>query len=396
MRYLMILNCMKANLTEKIVQLGDINQIYQEELNIWTILFFSIGVIGIFFSLIINLRKKREVSSCLMIGSYILLHSFFSICLSIHLFDNEIENSRTLTLITLLTFLNEPILYFYFKRVSDKRQLNLKDLLHSIPLLISLIVWSFYSIALLDTISYKIIALILYTFLVYKVYRRKIEKKRKSELDLIVWLRNMIRINGIFMVAYVFSIIAWSVNTSKAFGIYPLLVSSSLMILYISYTAYIKPNIFNRSYLFREGAFFKYKKSGLTEGYSEELRNQLQGLFENEKIYRNSNLSLEDLSEELGTTRHNVSQVINEHFEMNFFQFVNKYRIKEAVHMFEESNYNDLKIINIAYDVGFNNKVTFNKAFKAEMNMTPTLFIEKMRRKHSKNGKKQVTSYRES
>lgn len=128
----------------------------------------------------------------------------------------------------------------------------------------------------------------------------------------------------------------------------------------------------------------KYQKSGLTKGYSEELRNRLQMLFEREKIYRNSSLGLEDLAKELGTTRHNVSQVINEHFKMNFFQFVNKYRIREAVYMFQESNYQGLKIINIAYDVGFNNKVTFNKAFKSEMQMTPTLFIEKMNKKHRK------------
>lgn len=150
----------------------------------------------------------------------------------------------------------------------------------------------------------------------------------------------------------------------------------------------MKPEIFSKSYLFKEDFLLKYKKSGLTEGYSKELRNQLQVLFEREKIYRNGNLGLEDLAKELGTTRHNVSQVINEHFRMNFFQFVNKYRIREAVHMFQESNYRDLKIINIAYDVGFNNKVTFNKAFKNEMQMTPTLFIEKMNKKMRKTVKR--------
>ena len=235
-----------------------------------------------------------------------------------------------------------------------------------------------------------------YAFLIYRVYKKKVDTKRKSEVDLIVWFKNILRFYLVFLVVYALSALSWLKMIPQFFAMYPLLLSTNLMILYMAYTAYIKPDIFSRSYLFKEGAFFKYKKSGLTDGYSEELRNQLQKLFEHDKIYRNSNLSLENLSEELGTTRHNVSQVINEHFEMNFFQFVNKYRIKEAVHMFEESNYKDLKIINIAYDVGFNNKVTFNKAFKAEMHMTPTLFIEQMRRKQSKNGKKKVTSYRES
>ncbi|MDT7832232.1 AraC family transcriptional regulator [Flavobacteriaceae bacterium S356] len=387
---------MKAKLIEEIAQQGDVNQIYLDELNIWMVLFFSIGVIGVFFSLMINMRKKREVHSCLMIGSYILLYSFFSICLSLHMFDVDVDTVNGLLLITTLTFLNEPLLYLYFKRVSEKRPLKPRDLCHGLPLVLFLIGWFFYRVTFLDAMYYKQALLMVYTLFIYRVYKKKVDTKRKSERDLISWLQNILRIYLVFLAVYAITILSWLKAIPQFFTMYPLLFSTNLMILYMAYTAYIKPDIFSRSYLFKEGVFFKYKKSGLTDGYSEELRNRLQVLFERDKIYRNSGLSLENLSEELETTRHNVSQVINEHFEMNFFQFVNKYRIKEAVHMFEESNYKDLKIINIAYDVGFNNKVTFNKAFKAEMSMTPTLFIEQMRHKQSKNGKKKVTSYRES
>lgn len=375
---------MKAKLTVGIAHFSNINQMPLEELTIWTILFFSIGVIGVFFSLVINLRNKREVQSCVMIGAYMLLHSFFNMHLSLHLFDIEIDISNCLFIMIVLTFLNEPLLYLYFKRISEKRHLQWRDILHGVPIMFFLAHWLFDSTAILDAIYYKLITLLIYTFLVFKIYKRKISEKRKSELELTIWLRDILIIQVIFICTYFLVLLTWLNLLSNFFALYSLLFSSSLMILYVAYTAYMKPDIFSRSYLFKEGTFFKYKKSGLTDGYSEELRSQLQVLFERDKIYRNSSLSLEDLSEELETTRHNVSQVINEHFEMNFFQYVNKYRIKEAVHIFEESNYNDLKFINIAYDVGFNNKVTFNKAFKAEMKMTPTVFIDKMKRKQSK------------
>lgn len=387
---------MKTHLTKEIAQFGSTNNSSMEELTIWTILFFSIGVIGVFFSLVINLRKKREVQSCLMIGGYILLYSFFSMCLSLHVEDIQRSTSDCLIVLIVMTLLNEPLLYLYFKRISEKRHLQLTDFLHLVPLVCFTTYWLLNSTAMLITMCYKFISLVAYTFFIFKIYRVKAKKNRKSELELTLWLRNMLLIHIFFIGAYFISILSWSNILPKFFLAYPLLLSCSFMILFVAYVAYIKSDIFTRSYLFKEGTFFKYKKSGLTDDYSEELRNQLQVLFEKDKIYRNSNLSLEHLSEELGTTRHNVSQVINEHFEKNFFQFVNKYRIKEAVHMFEESNYQDLKIINIAYDVGFNNKVTFNKAFKAEINMTPTIFIDKMRRKQIKNGKKKVTSYRES
>ena len=73
--------------------------------------------------------------------------------------------------------------------------------------------------------------------------------------------------------------------------------------------------------------------------------------------------------------------MINEHFEVNFFQFINKYRVEEAVEILKKSKYKEHKMMSIAYDVGFNNKVTFNKAFKAEMNMTPGVFLKTLNEK---------------
>ena len=93
-------------------------------------------------------------------------------------------------------------------------------------------------------------------------------------------------------------------------------------------------------------------------------------------MYRDCNLNLETLSKKLNTTRHNTSQIINEHFGMNFFELVNKFRIKEAIKLLEEANNENVNIIDIAYEVGFNNKVTFNKAFKKATTLTPTQFIE--------------------
>ena len=81
------------------------------------------------------------------------------------------------------------------------------------------------------------------------------------------------------------------------------------------------------------------------------------------------------LSERLETNRHSASQVINEHFNMNFFNLINKFRIQEALEIFKNNNNDSLNIIDVAYDVGYNNKVTFNKAFKEVTGVTPSKFI---------------------
>ncbi len=154
------------------------------------------------------------------------------------------------------------------------------------------------------------------------------------------------------------------------------LVSMAIMVLYIGYKAYVTPKIFMRGYFETEN--FKYKKSGLTYGFSQDLKEKLIFLLEEEKIYRQNDISLEKLSKLLDTTRHNTSQVINEHFELNFFELINTFRIKEAQELLKSESHKNLNIIDVAYEVGFNNKVTFNKSFKKIMSLTPTQYISSL------------------
>ena len=61
---------------------------------------------------------------------------------------------------------------------------------------------------------------------------------------------------------------------------------------------------------------------------------------------------------------------------MNFFELINKFRVDEAISLLKENKLNSLQIIDIAYEVGYNNKVTFNKAFKKETSLTPSQFLK--------------------
>jgi AraC-like DNA-binding protein len=67
--------------------------------------------------------------------------------------------------------------------------------------------------------------------------------------------------------------------------------------------------------------------------------------------------------------------LINEEFLVNFYDFVNKYRVEEAKRLLLDNNRN-YKIIAIAYEVGFNSKATFNRVFKKFTGLTPSDFKE--------------------
>ena len=148
------------------------------------------------------------------------------------------------------------------------------------------------------------------------------------------------------------------------------------MVIYVGYTANVQPGVFNWTFSPNPSPNnklnLKYEKSGLTESLSNELKTQLIQLFDEEKIYKVSNINLEILAKNLNTTRHNASQVINEHFNMSFHELINTYRIHEAKQILNNDDNRNFNIIDIAYEVGYNNKVTFNKAFKKETNLTPS------------------------
>ena len=88
--------------------------------------------------------------------------------------------------------------------------------------------------------------------------------------------------------------------------------------------------------------------------------------------YLETTLTLNDISELLNISRNHTSQVINEHFKCSFFEFINQYRVDEAIAILEDSTKRYLSINEIAFLSGFNNRVSFYNAFKKRTGITPT------------------------
>nr|WP_231389236.1 MULTISPECIES: helix-turn-helix domain-containing protein [unclassified Aquimarina] len=159
------------------------------------------------------------------------------------------------------------------------------------------------------------------------------------------------------------------------------------MVLYISYSAFVQPSLFGKLRIVKsedekeekilKNKNSKYEKSGLTPSLSLELKVKLLYLLKEEKIYKQNDITLHKVSLLLDTTRHNTSQIINEHFGLNFFELINKYRIEEAKEILKGEKYKGFNIIDVAYEVGFNNKVTFNKSFKKYNQITPSEYLKR-------------------
>lgn len=93
-----------------------------------------------------------------------------------------------------------------------------------------------------------------------------------------------------------------------------------------------------------------------------------------QKPYHKLNFNIEDIADALKTNTRYISQVINETFELNFFNFVNNYRIEEAKEILKSKDSEKYTIEGVAKMVGFNSKSSFNNAFKRSTGLTPSEF----------------------
>ncbi len=118
----------------------------------------------------------------------------------------------------------------------------------------------------------------------------------------------------------------------------------------------------------------KYQKSALPEAKVNQLATRVRLMFEQEKIYLDSELTLGSLAEKLGVSRHHLSQAINTVFGFSFSDWVAQWRVKEAQSLLEKTKDKEMSIKEIVYQTGFNTKAAFNLAFKKWTGMTPTAF----------------------
>ena len=119
----------------------------------------------------------------------------------------------------------------------------------------------------------------------------------------------------------------------------------------------------------------KYQRSALGSEQSTRIADKIDSVMRADKLYLDANLSLQKLAKYVAISPNYISQTLNETLAINFFDFVNQWRIEAAK---PKIIANKDTVLNIALDVGFNARSSFYKAFKQETGKTPSEF-----RKHN-------------
>lgn len=118
----------------------------------------------------------------------------------------------------------------------------------------------------------------------------------------------------------------------------------------------------------------KYEKSRLDDEIAQAYVRELKELMEKEKPYKDPELTLPQLAKMLNLSTNILSQVINGHCNLNFYNFINIYRAEAVIEMMKDDFYKQRSILDLAYDAGFKSKTTFNTIFKKHTGLTPSEF----------------------
>lgn len=146
----------------------------------------------------------------------------------------------------------------------------------------------------------------------------------------------------------------------------------AFIIFFIAYYGMIAPDLFQiQSFNLSQ----KYSQSKLSHKDLDVLKTRLEQMMTAKKPYLNTKLMKAELATMLGLSNPELARLLNERIGMNFFDFINYYRIKEFIALAKTDKAKELTFFGLAQEAGFNSKTTFNKAFRSLMGTSPSAYF---------------------
>ena len=355
----------------------------------------------LFATMIVASGKFRPISACFLAG-FFLSQSFVSLH-ELVLYGDQfrysvLDNSPNWFFIGSLGYaLDGPLLYLYVVSIIRPNfRLNTRHWLHLLPLVIYFIFlfaayycqdhvvkrqviglylfdlnWQFVT---MDTLikSSRFVYLILSIYLINK-YREQL-KDSKSNIENIdlTWLK--ILVLGFTLVTLVGVVL----SLSKVVNLFhPVDVSLQIFLGLTTYYADLVLVCFLLFFSAVNISSVEKVKDQVKSSYDdykadEEYVGRVVKFMDEEKPYLKSNITLDALSEMLDVPARELTALLNGHFKMNYYEFINNYRIKEAKEILRANKEQTISDVFLA--VGFNSKSVFNTFFKKDTGMTPSEF----------------------
>lgn len=307
-----------------------------------------------------------------------------------------------LFIVALIPLFYGPLLYFYVRSLLGKVITRRMLLLHAIPIVSTYLIFIpfIFQSQELKLIYYSDKYIKLPFYVSVQVFIRHL-----SAPIYFIWIIKMLRKNRVFLKNTYSSIdnlnLRWMQNLLK--GAITLWIIDTIWVYIINYTYLDIPYFYSwyikcgfvvfiliiGYYGIKQGnVFTSYSPKGSENNKSKDLNNNklipdklakqhadaLINYIQNEKVFLNNELRIQDISIKLNIPVHIISYVINDKLDQNFYDLINNFRIEEIKSRLINPKFENLTIVAIAYDCGFNSKATFNRLFKKYTGTTPTQY----------------------
>lgn len=265
-----------------------------------------------------------------------------------------------------------PLFYFYCRSCSDKTfKWSSNSLSQFIPAFIAVAFGFWINDSRFDNLPKILFAILIVSYyghlLFYLIRSNQYVVRQKEEIneDTFKFLRLLFGGLLIIWFAYVLNLFD---------DLVPYIVGP---ILY-SIVAYVISFIVIQNGYIQNIDHDKYKTTPVSDEQAEQLYKKVLIMIEEEKQFRDSEITLKSMSTSLNISPQILSLVINQKSKKNFNNFINSYRVEAAVQLFNDKKNDNLNISAIAYEVGFNSISSFNTAFKKITGRTPQAYRQQL------------------
>jgi AraC-like DNA-binding protein len=367
-------------------------------------------VLALFFSILLLTKKNKSKAD------WVLFFWMFLISIHLLLFFFSEENlykqyPHLIGIDLCFPIFHALFLFFYIRTLtSEPKGFNKSDILHFIPsVAIYIYLVPFFMKGATEKYIYyldvrnsekyflnillviTILSGLTYAFLTFRMikkYRIYIGQNFSfSESINLVWMnRLLIGMIIIWLVVVAIKILQLFSHTSfPTQGDYIIYITANLFVFFLGYFGVRQTNIFSdNDYLDKKDKFestlsepVRYKKSSLKEDQALVIKEKLVYLMDTEKRYLDNKLTLDALAKEIDISPNYLSQVINEQFSKNFYDFVNTYRIEDFKIKTNDPKFKNYSILALALECGFNSKSAFYSVFKKYVGQTPSEYLKK-------------------
>jgi AraC-like DNA-binding protein len=374
-------------------------------------LLIIVTVISLFISLflaffLVTVKTKHKISNALFAVFLIIT----AIDVSEPLFNLMVDGPSNLGMLrNSFAFLQIPVFYLYVVSVcySDFK-FKPKYVLHLLPFLIANVILlpRFYTVDVASKINFIInrqsmielqfnhilihIQIVIYFIAVFMILRKAkklyLENYAGTSINSYNWLFQFtIVLTVLYLIALVKNILKFSdyPNISEWIKI-GLLVLQLFVVCWYLFKALNNPGLFRNidSKLKLVSDIILEEKNRIhTATNQKDYEDELVALKEymiKEKPFLNPSITIQDISAAIEIPVRDLSLLINHKLEQHFYDFINTYRVENAMDFLKDVTKSKVTILEILYDVGFNSKSSFNTAFKKHTGNTPTAYRKRL------------------